>query len=100
MIFIKKSTPFRHKRYHGCYECFYKVILFVIQASVMQLPIIMKKAMVLKILIHTIAKRHVVVVVARCCMSDVKNLTDSISRFSFLKAAAGLDVAIYSVTEK
>ena len=32
----KKSTPFCYKKYHGCYEYFYKVILFVIQASVMQ----------------------------------------------------------------
>ena len=32
----KYSTPFRHKKYHGCYENFYKVILIVIQAFMMQ----------------------------------------------------------------
>ena len=35
MVFIKKSTPFRYKRYQGCYEYFYTVRLFVIQTSVM-----------------------------------------------------------------
>ena len=39
----KKATPFRHKRYHGCYEYLYKVILFVVQASVMQEAIFMTK---------------------------------------------------------
>ena len=43
MMFIKKSTPFRYKRYHGCYEDFYTVIMFVTQASVMQQPIFMTK---------------------------------------------------------
>ena len=29
----KKLTPFHYKRYHGCHEDFYKVIVFVIQAG-------------------------------------------------------------------
>ena len=36
MVFLKRLTPFRHKRYHDCYEFIYTEILFVIQASVMQ----------------------------------------------------------------
>ena len=37
MLFMKKkSTPFCHGLYHGCYEDFYKVVLLVIQAFVLQ----------------------------------------------------------------
>ena len=54
MVFMKKSTPFRHKRYHGRYEYFYTVILFVIQAITN-----IYDEMVLKIFINTIAKPHV-----------------------------------------
>ena len=36
MVFMKKLTPFRHKKYHGCYEDFCILIIFVIQAFVMQ----------------------------------------------------------------
>ena len=31
-VYEKKTAPFRHKRYQDCFEDFYKVIIFVIQA--------------------------------------------------------------------
>ena len=36
MMFMKKSTPFRHNIYHGCYAAFYKGKIFVMQAFVIQ----------------------------------------------------------------
>ena len=35
LVFMKTSTPFRHTRYHGCYEDSYNVIILVIQAFMM-----------------------------------------------------------------
>ena len=61
MVFMKKSTTFRHKRYHGCFvmkPCI--IIIFVIQAFVLQLAIANNyDKIVLKIFINTIAKPHV-----------------------------------------
>ena len=57
MAFIKKSTPFRRKRYHGCYEDFYTVRRY--RNNIRDAIANIYDEMVVKFFINTIAKVHV-----------------------------------------
>ena len=56
MVLTKKSILFSYERYHDCYTESDKLIMFVIQAFVMQQPILKLEKIELRVFITTIAK--------------------------------------------
>ena len=58
MVFMKKSTHFRHKRYHGCCAYFYKLNT-IRDTSFCDAITNIYDEIVLKVFIRTTAKPHV-----------------------------------------